>query len=76
MTELAMLEAMTAKAYRAMVNGSQADAKPPEGRKYRAWATAYDAVQAYGEEHGLLGLKPLWRSRAMQKANGERCDAV
>lgn len=45
-----------AKAWKAMMNGSEADArtvKGEEGRNYVAWSAAADAERTYREAYGL-----------------------
>lgn len=45
-----------AKAWKSMMNGSEADARTvrgEEGRNYVAWCAAADAERTYREAHGL-----------------------
>lgn len=55
---LKALDAAEAKAYRAMMNGSEADARSvrhEEGKNYVAWSKASDACYAYRKANKLLG---------------------
>lgn len=55
--ELKTLTKIEAKAWNAMMNGSEQDArtvKGEEGRNYIAWCKAADECRAYREAHGLL----------------------
>jgi hypothetical protein len=56
---LKTLEAAERKAWRAKMNGSEADACTlfgQEGVNELAWRAAADACRAFREAHGLLGL--------------------
>lgn len=57
-TILRSLDQTEAKAFRAMMNGSEQDARTvygEEGRNYIAWCAAADACFAYRQEHGVVG---------------------
>jgi predicted component of type VI protein secretion system len=55
---LKSLHQIEAKAWRAMMNGSDVDARTvygEEGKNYLVWCKAADACRAYREQHGLVG---------------------
>jgi hypothetical protein len=55
--ELKNLDNTEAKAWRAMMRGSELDARSvfgEEGKNYIAWCAAADACYAYRKAHGLL----------------------
>jgi hypothetical protein len=57
---LKTLEKTEAKLWRAMMNGSEADARTvygEEGKSYLAWCAAADACRAYREAHDLVGVR-------------------
>ena len=57
-TSLKTLDKIEAAAWRAMMNGSEADARSvygEEGPTYLAWCAAADACRAYREAHDLIG---------------------
>lgn len=56
--ELRTLDKAEAKAFRAMMNGSELDARSvfgEEGKNYAAWCAAADACYEYRKTHGLIG---------------------
>lgn len=58
--ELRALDRIEGKAWRVMMNGSEADArtvKGEEGVNYLAWCAAADRCRAYREAHGLEGMR-------------------
>ena len=58
---LRTLDKAEAKAHRAMMNGSEADActiRGQEGRNYLVYLEASDACYAHRKAHNLLGWRP------------------
>jgi hypothetical protein len=57
---LKVLDKAEAKAHRAMMTGSEADAcsiRGQEGKNYLAWIAAADACYDHRKAHNLLGLR-------------------
>jgi hypothetical protein len=63
---LKVLEKAESKAYRAMMNGSVADACTiygEEGKNYLAYLEAADACFAHRKTHNMLGWRPTRRKK-------------
>jgi hypothetical protein len=57
-TTLKTLDKAEAKAWRAVMNGTETDARTvygEEGKNHLAWCAAADACRKYREAHGLVG---------------------
>lgn len=67
--QLLTLEAAERKAWRAMMNGSETDARTvygEEGKNYIAWCATADACRTFREQHDLIGVPTRWvRGRVM-----------